>query len=139
MTVAAGCAGKPDAQTETVPGNAATPSASSEPELALRAELDSFDAAVDAGFSVAIYEYDTGRAWSYNPEPSYLEASLVKVPILLTLLRQATEEDRGLTEDEQLLTELMISQSDNAATDELYSAVGGAEEIGRASCRERVF
>jgi len=129
VAAATGCAGEPDARTVTVPGSQATPSASAEPELGLRAELDSYAAETGISFSVAIYEYDSGRAWSYNPERRYLEASLVKVPILLTLLRQATEEERELTEDEQLLADWMISQSDNVATDELYASVGGAEEL----------
>ncbi|MBF4995460.1 serine hydrolase [Arthrobacter gandavensis] len=124
-----GCTGEPAPSTVTIPGSAATPSASSEPELALRAELDRYAARTGADFSVAIYEYGSGRAWSYHPEGRYLEASLVKVPILLTLLRQVTEEDRELTAEEELLAELMIRQSDNAATDELYALVGGAEEL----------
>ena len=56
----------------------------------------------------------------------YLEASLVKVPILLTLLRQATEEGRELTEEEEYLAALMIEYSDNDATTALYESVGGA-------------
>ncbi|MFF3038011.1 serine hydrolase [Arthrobacter citreus] len=124
-----GCTGEPAPTTVTVPGSAATPSASSEPELALKAELDRYAAQTGADFSVAIYEYASNRAWSYHPEGRYLEASLVKVPILLTLLRQATEEDRELTAEEEQLAELMICQSDNAATDELYALAGGAEEL----------
>ncbi|MGN0146600.1 MAG: serine hydrolase [Arthrobacter koreensis] len=125
----AGCTGEPAPTTVTVPGSPETPSAGSEPELALRAELDSYAAQAGADFSVAIYEHGTGRAWSYHPEGRYLEASLVKVPILLTLLRQATEEERELTAEEEQLAELMICQSDNAATDELYAMLGGAEEL----------
>ncbi|MEB7505150.1 serine hydrolase [Arthrobacter koreensis] len=126
-----GCTGEPAPQTVTVPGSQATPSASSEPELALRTELDRYAAETGVDFSVAIYEYGSNRAWSYHPEGRYLEASLVKVPILLTLLRQATEEERELTPEEEQLAELMICQSDNAATDELYALVGGAEELQR--------
>ncbi|KPN18362.1 MULTISPECIES: serine hydrolase [Arthrobacter] len=130
-TAITGCTGQPAPQSVTVPGSPATPSASSEPELALRMELDRYAAETGADFSVAIYEYGSNRAWSYQPDGRYLEASLVKVPILLTLLRQATEEDRELTAEEMELAELMICQSDNAATDELYARTGGAGELQR--------
>ncbi len=130
-TAVTGCTGEPAPQTVTVPGSPATPSANAEPELALGAELDRYAAQTGVDFSVAIYEYESGRAWSYHPEKQYLEASLVKVPILLTLLREATEEDRELTAEEEQLAELMICQSDNAATDELYALTGGAEELQR--------
>lgn len=131
VTAVTGCTGEPEPQTVTLPGSTETPSATEEPELALRAELDSYAAETGIAISVAIYEYDSGHAWSYNADRRYLEASLVKVPILLTLLRQATEEERDLTEAEQQLAELMIRQSDNAATDELYAGIGGAEELQR--------
>ena len=133
LTAAAvtGCTGEPAPETVTLPGSPATPSPSAEPELALHAELDRYAAQTGIDFSVAVYEYGTNRAWSYHPEGRYLEASLVKVPILLTMLRQATEEDRELTPEEEQLAELMICQSDNAATDELYALVGGAEELQR--------
>ncbi|MBD8045302.1 serine hydrolase [Arthrobacter sp. Sa2BUA2] len=131
LTAVTGCTGEPEAGTVTLPGSTETPSATAEPELALQAELDGYAAETGTDFSVAIYEYESGRAWSYNPDGRYLEASLVKVPILLTLLRQATEEERGLTDAELLMAELMICQSDNAATDELYAAIGGAEELQR--------
>lgn len=128
-TAVAGCTVEPAPQTVTMPGSPATPSASSEPDLALRTELDRYAAETGVDFSVAIHEYDSNRAWSYNPDGEYLEASLVKVPILLTLLRQATEEGRELSAEEEQLAELMICQSDNAATDELYAMVGGPEEL----------
>ena len=130
-TAVTGCTGEPAPQTVTVPGSPATPSASSEPELALRAELDRYAAETGVDFSVALYEYDSNSAWSYHPDGRYLEASLVKVPILLTLLRQATEAERELTPEEEQLAELMICQSDNGATDELYALTGGAEELQR--------
>ncbi|MBD7994418.1 serine hydrolase [Arthrobacter sp. Sa2CUA1] len=129
LTAATGCTAEPEAGTVSAPGSAETPSATTEPELALQAELDRYAAETGIDFSVATYEYDSGRAWSYNADGRYLEASLVKVPILLTLLRQATGEERDLTDVELELTELMICLSDNAATDELYAAVGGAEEL----------
>ena len=82
-------------------------------------------------FSAAVYEATSGRAWHYNPGGSYLEASLVKVPILLTLLREATQEERDLTLEEEYQAVMMIEYSDNDATTALYEAVGGAPELAR--------
>ncbi|MER1997000.1 MAG: serine hydrolase [Arthrobacter sp.] len=130
-TAFTGCTGEPAPKTVTIPGSPATPSATAEPELALAAELDRYAAETGVDFSVGIFEYESGRAWSYHPEKQYLEASLVKVPILLTLLREATEQGRELTAEEEQLAELMICQSDNAATDELYALTGGAAELQR--------
>lgn len=87
--------------------------------------LDRLAADLGAEFSVAVRNNTSGESWQYNPRQRYLEASLVKVPILLTLLRQATEEGRYLTADEVNLATLMIEYSDNEATSTLYDALGG--------------
>lgn len=97
----------------------------------LSSALDDYAAGTDTEFSAAVYESSTGQAWHYNPDNSYLEASLVKVPILLTLLRQATDEQRELTPEEEELAVMMIEYSNNDSTTALYEAVGGAEELGR--------
>ncbi|MCQ1986536.1 class A beta-lactamase-related serine hydrolase [Arthrobacter sp. zg-Y844] len=82
-------------------------------------------------FSVALQDNRTGKSWIENPDGRYLEASLVKVPILLTLVRQATEEQRSFTAKEEYLATLMIEYSDNEATTELYGRLGGREELNR--------
>jgi len=125
----AGCTAVPADPEITVPPGSATPSADNAPRLELAAELDRYRSETGTDFSVALHDFSTGEAWTYNPDGRYLEASLVKLPILLTLLRQATDEERELTAQEQALAELMICQSDNVATDSLYSLVGGAEEL----------
>ena len=113
----------PDAAPATpVPGNSAASDR-------LEAALD--QVAEEAELSVAVRDNRTGAAWSYHPEGRYLEASLVKVPILLTLIRQATEEQRQLTADEESLAALMIEYSDNEATSELYDRLGGPSELER--------
>ncbi len=82
-------------------------------------------------FSAAVYEKSSGRAWHYNQDGSYLEASLVKVPILLTLLHEATLEQRNLTLEEEYQAVMMIQYSDNDATTALYESVGGAPALAR--------
>lgn len=129
VSAVAGCTPVPDQGEAAVPQQAATPSPTARPETQLLTELDRYNAETSIDFSVALYEHDTGQAWTYNPSGRYLEASLVKVPILLTLLRQATEEGRELSAGERTLAEDMIRRSDNTATDQLYSLVGGAPEL----------
>lgn len=140
LPLAAGCTGAPDAREAPAPAAASAEPANpdAEPDAfpdaeagRLEAALDEYAGVVGAEISAAVYEPDTGRAWYYNPGGCYLEASLVKVPILLTLLRQATEEGRELTVEEEYLTVMMIEYSDNDATTALYQAVGAAPELAR--------
>lgn len=81
-------------------------------------------------FSVAVRDDATGQTWTYAPERRYMEASVVKVSIVLTLIRQATEEGRGLSDEEIELSRLMITKSDNDATNELYTRIGGNVGLG---------
>ncbi|MDN3483114.1 serine hydrolase [Arthrobacter sp. APC 3897] len=141
---AAGCG---MVSTESAPAGAARESSAAVPLPADQADMlsgaldacaDDINASADPGsrdagteFSAALYEKSSGRAWHYNAGGSYLEASLVKVPILLTLLREATEEQRDLTPEEEYQAVMMIEYSDNDATSALYGAVGGAPELAR--------
>ncbi|MDM7989560.1 serine hydrolase [Arthrobacter sp. zg-Y877] len=133
LVLLAGCTAPTDpAPVESTAGSAAAPSAPAEPVPApVAAALDVVAADRKADFSFAVQDNRTGRSWSYNPDARYLEASLVKVPILLTLVRQATEEKRSLTAEEEELATLMIEYSDNEATSELYADLGGREELNR--------
>ncbi|WP_264796624.1 class A beta-lactamase-related serine hydrolase [Arthrobacter mangrovi] len=81
-------------------------------------------------FSVAVRDDATGQTWTYAPERRYMEASVVKVSIVLSLIRQATEEGRGLSDEEIELSRLMITKSDNDATNELYARIGGNVGLG---------
>ena len=134
LPLTAGCAGV--SATEQV-NAAAEPPAKAAPSSELPEQeadqlndaLNEYASGTGAEFSAAVYETDTGRSWYYNRGASYLEASLVKVPILLTLLRQATEEQRELTLEEEYLSVMMIEYSDNDATTALYESVGGAGEL----------
>lgn len=81
-------------------------------------------------FSVAVRDDATGQTWTYEPERRYMEASVVKVSIVLSLIRQATEEGRGLSAEEIELSRQMITKSDNDATNELYARIGGNVGLG---------
>ena len=120
----------PETAPEAVPEEPSGPLTGRDAQL-LSAALDEYAAGMGAEVSAAVYDSSTGGTWYYNRDGRYLEASLVKVPILLTLLRQATEEGRSLTEDEEYLAALMIEYSDNPSTTALYESVGGPEELSR--------
>ncbi|MCQ1956321.1 class A beta-lactamase-related serine hydrolase [Arthrobacter sp. zg-Y826] len=128
----AGCTA-PDDAAQAPPmaeqGAGSTVDAGAPDEIAAALDLMAGDRRED--FSVAVQDNRTGRSWIQNPDGRYLEASLVKVPILLTLVRQATEEQRSFTADEESLATLMIEYSDNEATSELYGRLGGREELNR--------
>lgn len=140
LPLAAACTGTvpaaeaPALSAEPVPGQAPAGAAGPVPARAaerLSAALDQYARELDGDVSAAVYEASTGRTWYYNRDGRYLEASLVKVPILLTLLRQATDEERGLTAEEKHLAAMMIEYSDNPSTTDLYELVGGAPELAR--------
>lgn len=60
--------------------------------------------------------------------PLYL-ASVAKVPIMLTLMSQAADEGRPLSDSTATDLWAMISLSDNDAADRLWGAVSGAEGV----------
>ena len=132
LLATAGCASgfAPDAHTPAAPPAAAGRQADPE-AAALELSLDALAAERDADFSVAVLDNGSGESWSYNSGGRYLEASLVKVPILLTLIREATEDGRSLTEEEEALASRMIEFSDNEATSELYALLGGRPALSR--------
>jgi beta-lactamase class A len=83
-----------------------------------------------AGLSSAtVLNLHNGQVYQYRPGLPMITASIVKVQILGTLLREAQQAGRGLTPAEQALAVPMIEQSDNSAASALYAAVGGAGAV----------
>jgi hypothetical protein len=71
-----------------------------------------------------------------NTTTHFDSASVVKVEILATLLREAQTQHRNLTTSEARLARLMITQSDNDAASDLWAHVGRARLryfLGRAA------
>jgi hypothetical protein len=99
-------------------------------EEKFRAAMAEQAAGAGQTFSVAVRDDATGQTWTYEPERRYMEASVVKVSIVLSLIRQATEEGRGLSAEEIELSRQMITKSDNDATNELYARIGGNVGLG---------
>lgn len=83
--------------------------------------------------SLAVYNHSTNKIFLHRGDQWSYEASIVKVPISLTLLRLAAFEQRSLTEDEKALIEASITYSDNGATVEIYNRFGNGDGTLEAS------
>jgi beta-lactamase class A len=95
------------------------------------AALKSYLATRSGRVSVGVFDATTGATYSYNGDTQHMTASIVKVAILETLLRQAQDENRSLTSTDRSLANRMIKQSDNAATDVLWRKAGRGPAIRR--------
>ena len=77
--------------------------------------LDQLEADHGITLSLAVYNHTTGKLFLHKGDQWTYEASIVKVPISLTLLRLAAFEQRELTDEEKALIEASITYSDNNA------------------------
>jgi beta-lactamase class A len=78
--------------------------------------------------SAAVYDLSTGQLWTIGPGRPQAEASIVKVDILETLLRQAGT-GGALSGADGELAQSMIEDSDNDSATDLWDAAGGASGI----------
>ncbi|MDO5630137.1 MAG: serine hydrolase [Mobilicoccus sp.] len=76
----------------------------------------------DVSFSVR--DRRTGAVYTYNPDMRNATASVVKVLVLATVIRERRDTGRDLTSGQKHLAELMIRSSDNDATSTLFNRVG---------------
>ena len=74
--------------------------------------------------AVSVYVPDYNRTYSYNASTAIVMGSTFKIPILLTLLKQAESQSRPLTANEETLATAMIENSDNDAAAAIYSEIG---------------
>lgn len=108
------------------PAAATSPPPAADPFGARTAEfLRSRAGAVLAG----VYDLRTGQTWTLGSGPPQDEASIVKLNILETLLRQRASRGGSLSATDQSLARQMIEDSDNNAATDLWNEVGGAPGI----------
>jgi hypothetical protein len=120
----------PEVTIAAAPEAAAPEAAAPEADwTSLEAAVRDYAATLKVGFSVAVFDELTGESWTFEPGTEYFEASLVKVPMLLTLFREVNEQGRELTAAEEYLATQMIRYSDNEATRQMYSHIGGAPAL----------
>ncbi|MGI5141251.1 MULTISPECIES: serine hydrolase [unclassified Streptomyces] len=84
--------------------------------------------------AVAVLDMDSGDSAVYG-DGAFDTASIVKVDILATLLLQAQDADRKLTEQEKTYATAMIEDSDNASATALWTAIGEAGGLDSANKR----
>jgi hypothetical protein len=73
-----------------------------------------------------VYDMTRGKYYYYNDQSSFIVASSVKVPIMLTLLTQIEQQGRPPTSSEMYLLTTMIENSNNDSAQLLFDEVGGA-------------
>jgi hypothetical protein len=111
------------------------------PKLAARLTRGIHAALSGRSSAVALRVYDKSEdlnCW-LNTTTHFDSASVVKVMILGTLLREAETQDRHLTPYETRLARLMITQSDNNAASALWAHVGRGRLryfLGRAGMKQ---
>ncbi|MFG3530140.1 serine hydrolase [Streptomyces sp. NPDC047917] len=76
--------------------------------------------------SLALYDRITATTCELKSDTHFDSASVVKVSVLGSLLRQAEEAHRKLTPREVALTTAMITKSDNDSTSALWRQIGAA-------------
>jgi beta-lactamase class A len=101
---------------------------------ALDAALTKY-AATAPEFSVAVLDRKTGRKYSFRGTKTYETASIVKVQVLACLLLSAQDAHRELRGSEVALAQLMIRESDNDATTDLFEKLGRQAAIGKCNKR----
>lgn len=74
--------------------------------------------------ALALYDRSTGTSCTLRAGTPFDSASVIKVTVLGSLLRQVADEHRELTAREVKLTTAMITKSDNDATSALWHEVG---------------
>lgn len=91
----------------------------------------------DTRLAVAVLDLDSAdqEIASYGRDSTFETASISKVGILATLLLQAEDEGRELTDAERRNAEAMIRTSDNEAANVLWRAIGKAEGLEAANER----
>jgi beta-lactamase class A len=93
--------------------------------------LRSYLASRSGHVTAAVYNARTGHTWLLHPRSVQYTASIVKVEIMATALREAADAGRALPPQEATLMPLMIEDSDNDAATALLQDVGGPSAVAR--------
>jgi beta-lactamase class A len=102
--------------------------------LATRA-LRRFVASRAGDVTAAVENLDTGRTYLYNPGAREQTASIMKVDILETLLREAILSDTPLDQDDAELVQGMIENSNNDDAQDLWDEEGSAPAVAAYDAR----
>ena len=93
------------------------------------ASLSSYLAGQPGQITAAVYDARTGQTWVYHPGVEEDTASIVKVQIMGTAMRQAEAAGTSLPATQTALMQTMIENSDNQAATTLLADVGGPSAV----------
>jgi beta-lactamase class A len=97
----------------------------------IRPGLRAFLASRSGNVTAAVYDPRTRRVWLFHPGVREYTASIVKVEIMGTALREAQQSGQSLPSAEAGLMPSMIENSDNDSATALLHDVGGPSAVGR--------
>lgn len=112
----------------------ARPSSTSAPTSGLRSpfvSLGGYLARRSGVVTAAVYDARSGRTWVLNPGVREYTASIVKVQIMATALREAQSSGHALSASASALIQAMIENSDNQSATTLLAQVGGPSAVLR--------
>ncbi|MFF7652456.1 serine hydrolase [Streptomyces sp. NPDC007983] len=126
LALAAGILTAPVTRAGAATASPAVACASARPGLATRLSRDVTAALRGRSVTaaVALRDHTTGTGCTLRGDQWFDSASVVKVTVLATLLRDARTHHRRLTRHEGTLATAMITRSDNAATTALWRRLG---------------
>jgi beta-lactamase class A len=102
-------------------------------QTALPSALNAYIQSEGGHAAVAVLDQLTGAHIEVNQDQRFQTASIVKFDILATRLYQVQKSGTTLSSGQQALAKLMITQSDNDAASNLYSADNGAIGVTSAN------
>lgn len=121
----------------SAPANGATTSTmagghsgTSSGNLLATTQVTSYLATRTGNITVALYNTLTGKTYLYRPGVAQTTASIIKVDILATLLRQAQVAGEPLSDDSSDLATTMIENSNDNSAQKLWAKVGASVGVG---------
>lgn len=103
------------------------PSESASPQSVqdrVAAALDAVCREHGTALGLVVLDHGTGTRCEYHPDTTTYEASVAKVPIVLTAMRLAKDEGGSLGDTQKEEAAASIGESDNEATQEVFVGIG---------------
>ena len=85
--------------------------------------LDALRTEYSAKIGLSVFDHSRQKEFDDHGDTESYEASVVKVPIALSVMRQAAEHGGKIDDDQRELIRRSVEQSDNEATAELFSSL----------------
>jgi len=99
------------------------------PAPTLAGDVESYLAGRHTRAAVVVRDLVTGQEYRYRPDARFDSASVVKIAIMATVLRQADAEQRRPGAEERRLLRAMVERSDNGAASTLWNRIGRGDGL----------